>query len=63
MARDIAITEMRCKITAIQMGSPLNFSDHAKNLLIVANIANFRRRYVRTHRHFAIMVVRKLFEH
>ena len=61
--REVACSERRCKGRGIQIESPLNFSDPAKNLLIVANIANFRRRNVRTHRHFAIMVVRKFLKH
>ena len=45
------------------MESPAKFADPAKNLLIVANIANFALRNVRTHHHFAIMVERKFLEH
>ena len=62
--RDVAvIDERRCKGRGIQIESPANFADQAKNLLIVTDIANFALRNVRTYSHFAIMVVRKFLEH
>lgn len=63
MRSDVATTQIRCKGRGIIMESPAKFADPAKNLLIVANIANFALGNIRTHRHFAIMVIRKLLKH
>ena len=63
MCCDVATTQIRCKSRGNKIESPANFADHAKNLLIVTNIANFAFRNIRTHSHFAIMVVWKFFVH
>ena len=63
MARDIAITEMRCKSTAIQTKTPVKLTERAKNLLFCTNSADCALRKVRTSYHFTAIVIRKFVIH
>ena len=60
---EMPFSERRCKGRGIKIESPANFADPAKNLLIFTNIANFTLRNIRTHYHFATMVIRKFLVH
>ena len=51
--------EMRCKSTRSKNKTPLNFSEDAKNLIFVAEIAYFRRTKVSRFGQTAVRVVRK----
>ena len=63
MARDIAITEMRCKSTAIQTKTPVKLTERAKNLLFFTISADCALRKIRTSYHFTAIDIRKFLIH